>query len=131
MVAQTDRHGNSINYIGIGIGIGIAVISLLEKTQPRLSLSKNKLFNDILDILKSSAVGWSKDDVNDRGSPLVDKITDCLWYLDGHHHTLAAEGFPVYNPEMSHSPEMSQLSRNVTILSRNVATILSRNVTTF
>ena len=58
-------------------------------------LSKNKLFNDILDILKSSAVEWSKDDVNDRGSSLVDKITDCLWYLDRHHHTLAAQGFPV------------------------------------
>ena len=49
---------------------------------------KQELKKDLLLWLGSNNLGWSTDAVNRVGSNFVSRLTDCLWYIDGHHYTL-------------------------------------------
>ena len=63
--------------------------------------NKKKVKNIVREMLKSSDVGWSRDAVNVYGTPLINVIANCLWYLDGHHETLAGQSCSV-PAELSH-----------------------------
>ena len=45
--------------------------------------------------MKNNRVSWSNDDVGSLCSQFVDSLTECLWYLDGGHNTLASRSLPV------------------------------------
>jgi len=51
---------------------------------------KDKLFNDIIDLLDKFGLKWTDPTVH--GASFVQKLCNVLWYLDGHHATLAERG---------------------------------------
>ena len=82
---------------------------------------KDKLFNDILQLIeKEGLVWWASEVDNETASTAVCKLRDALWYIDGHHHTLADrschvsqvfEGYVEYNiPERSKHRKRLSLS---------------------
>ena len=38
--------------------------------------------------LEKNNLGWSRDAVDDVGANFIAALTDCLWYIDGHHSSL-------------------------------------------
>ena len=82
---------------------------------------KDKLFNDILQLIEKEGLVWRASEVdNGTASTAVRTLRDALWYIDGHHHTLADrscdvpqvfEGFVEYNiPERSKHRKRSSSS---------------------
>ena len=51
-------------------------------------MQKNK-FREFLSV---NGVGWSRDSVEKYGPSLIDTISNCMWYIDGHHETLSRQG---------------------------------------
>ena len=64
---------------------------LLERTK------KDKLFNDLLNLLETKEWEWAPDGI-ESGRRFLTTLTNVLWYLDGHHDTLSHRGFKV--PEL-------------------------------
>ncbi len=60
---------------------------ILERT------SKDRLFNDLIQLMKDINVKWS--DPKAFGVPFLKKLTEILWYIDGHHHTIAESAPPI------------------------------------
>ena len=72
---------------------------------------KQKLRNDILDLLDQNSMVFKRSEVASVGEQIVQALTNTLWYVDGHHEVLKSRacdvpsvfgGFVGYNiPEMS------------------------------
>ena len=62
---------------------------------------KKKVRNLVRDFLKSNGVGWSVEGAKVYGIQLINAVSECLWYIDGHHETLAAQSCSVPS-ELSH-----------------------------
>ena len=58
---------------------------------------KDKLFNDLLNLLETKKWEWAPDGV-ESGRVFLTTLTNVLWYLDGHHDTLSRRGLQV--PEL-------------------------------
>ena len=58
--------------------------------------SKDRLYNDLISLMKELDVKWN--DPETHGEPFLRKLCDILWYLDGHHGTIA-----------EHSPKIPEL----------------------
>ena len=63
--------------------------------------NKNKLKNAVYKFLERNNVGWTRDGCDVHGSMFLNTITECLWYIDGNHHTLKDRGYDVPE-ELSH-----------------------------
>ena len=57
--------------------------------------NKQKLHNDLIDLLQQKELGWMKENVLSEGKPFVTQLVDILWQLDGHHDKLAAQSCPI------------------------------------
>ena len=53
--------------------------------------NKQKLHNDLIDLLKQNGLGWTKQNVLSEGRPFILQLVEILWQLDGHHEKLAAQ----------------------------------------
>ena len=51
--------------------------------------------NSIIDFLEKNDLGWDRVSVELSGTNFVATLADCLWYLDGSHHTLAGRSCDV------------------------------------
>lgn len=60
---------------------------VLERT------SKDRLFNELIQLMKDIDVKWS--DPKLLGVPFLKKLAEVLWYIDGHHHTIAEHAPPI------------------------------------
>ena len=88
-----------------------ASVVLPRKVQVRNK--KDELFNDILQLIEKEGLVWKASEVdNGTASNAISTLRDALWYIDGHHQTLADRschvphvftGFVEYN-----SPEKSK-----------------------
>lgn len=58
---------------------------------------KDKLFNDLLNLLETKKWDWAPDGV-ESGRVFLTTLTNVLWYLDSHHDTLSHRGCKV--PEL-------------------------------
>ena len=58
---------------------------------------KDKLFNDLISLLKSMGKKWQSGEVKSRRSFLV-TLANVLWYIDGHQESLQTRGCHV--PEL-------------------------------
>ena len=61
---------------------------LLERTK------KDKLFNDLLNLLETKEWEWAPDGI-ESGRRFLTTLTNVLWCLDGHHETLSHQEFKV------------------------------------
>ena len=52
----------------------------------------NKLYNHLLDILRSKDLGWHIASTSNIGKSFVDRLTNLLWYIDPHHAKLRSRG---------------------------------------
>lgn len=50
---------------------------------------KDVLRNDVIAQLSELGLKWRGNDVSSAGETLVRSLTNCLWYIDGHHEVLA------------------------------------------
>ena len=51
---------------------------------------KDELFNDILLFIEKEDLIWKASEVdNGTASNAISTLRDALWYIDGHHQTLA------------------------------------------
>lgn len=48
---------------------------------------RDRMYNDLITFLRELGVKWSDPEVN--GVPLLKCLTKTLWYIDGHHNTIA------------------------------------------
>ena len=82
---------------------------------------KDKLYNDLTDLLKKYNASFRDDEVH-LGKQLVTTLRDILWHIDGHHYVLAQRATAV--PEFFSSftkynmPELSKHRKRVT---RNIS----------
>ena len=58
-----------------------------------VSNNKDKLFNALIQLMKDIEVKWNEPSV--FGVPFLKKLTDVLWYIDGHHDTIAEHAPPI------------------------------------
>lgn len=58
-----------------------------------VSTKKDQLFNDLVQLMKDIEVRWN--DANAFGVPFLKNLTEILWYIDGHHHTIAERAPPI------------------------------------
>jgi len=63
--------------------------------------NKDRMYNDLISLMKELGIKWN--DPEAYGEPFLRKLCDVLWYLEGHHHTIAEHSpslfsnFPGYN----------------------------------
>jgi hypothetical protein len=55
----------------------------------------NKLYNHLLDILRSKNLGWHI--VSDISKSFIDRLTNFLWYIDPHHAKLRSRSCTIPN----------------------------------
>jgi len=58
---------------------------------------KQKLHNELIDVLQQKGVSWMKENVLLEGKPFLTQMVDILWRLDGHHGKFAAQSCLVYD----------------------------------
>ena len=49
--------------------------------------NKDRLYNDLIQLMKELGVKWS--DPNSYAVPFLKKLSEILWYIDGHHETIS------------------------------------------
>ena len=70
------------------------------------------MHNAIINFLKSKNLLFPASTAHSTGKAFIKNLTDCLWYIDGHHETLKKQSCPV--PEVFHqffgfnTPELSK-----------------------
>jgi hypothetical protein len=80
--------------------------SIMAASQRRLQLGDNglpfpekvkdgrdRLYNDLISLMREMGVKWSDPGV--FGVAFLKNLRDVLWYIDGHHDTIAAKVHPV------------------------------------
>lgn len=76
---------------------------------------KMALKRDVIQWLTKKKVGWSSDIVTTVGLGFVNTLTNSLWYVDGHHHTIESRAcqFPVEFKEFQgyNKPEVTKHRR--------------------
>ena len=51
---------------------------------------KDELFNDVLQLIEKEGLVWKASEVdNGTAANAICTVRDALWYIDGHHQTLA------------------------------------------
>ncbi len=55
---------------------------------------KDKLFNDIVCFLERENWTWTCGGET-HGKQFVTQLQECLWYIDGHHHTFSDRSHPI------------------------------------
>ena len=63
--------------------------------------NKDRLYNNLISLMKELGIKWN--DPKAYGEPFLKRLCDVLWYIDGHHHTIA-----------EHSPNIPSLLSNFT-----------------
>ena len=53
---------------------------------------RDRLYNDLINLMREMGVKWSDPGV--FGVAFLKNLRDVLWYIDGHHDTIAAKGPP-------------------------------------
>ncbi len=56
---------------------------------------KDKLYNAVIENLKSRGLQWRSDEVESIGVNFVKSFTEVLWYIDGHHATFSSRGYQI------------------------------------
>ena len=106
----------SLDSSGINaLSCAFAIMMAVEKDRSKLpemlkaTDKKKEVKNKIHNLLSSNHVGWSRDMVGTLGPQFINNLGECMWYIDGHHHTLndRACGVPVKLSHLAgyHHPE--------------------------
>ena len=95
---------------------------------------KDQLFNDIVTFFESKGWTWESGGES-HGKQFVAQLQECLWYIDGHHQTLADRSHPIpsifqkfsgYNcPELSKHRKRSHTNMNADILTKHASSLKS------
>ncbi|CAL4081080.1 unnamed protein product [Meganyctiphanes norvegica] len=85
--AEMTNHGNAFSVL-------MNATKMVDHLPPTFTGTTNKIKmkNDILGMLKKNNVGWTALNAPSLGIQFVNTVTECLWLLDGNHHTLASRG---------------------------------------
>ena len=88
------------------------------------------LFNAVIDLLEEQKLSYSSAKAESSGQNLVKMLTDCLWYIDGHHDSLKKQSCPVppiFGPFTGYNvPERSKhRKRTTTNLSSDILKVVS------
>ena len=80
--------------------INILMSSSKEKRLPQPIEGANQradhqLYNKLLEVLGTLKVGWSPCVVESTGKRFVQKLANCLWYLDCHHDNFVGQGIHI------------------------------------
>ncbi|CAB4028703.1 Hypothetical predicted protein [Paramuricea clavata] len=65
---------------------------LPKKIEKQNKTKKDELYNDVIVLFEEENLAWLSSDVDSSGNALVQNLTDCLWYIDGHHQVLKKQG---------------------------------------
>ena len=85
-----------INAFQVMMSAQVRLASQVHPNHVSVSNRKDELFNSIIDWLKKEGLSWKPSEVaNGTASTMVSTIRDVLWYLDGHHSTLAERSCPI------------------------------------
>ena len=80
---------------------------------------KDKLFNDIVQFLKSKNLSLKSSEVDTEGVKLVYLLRDIFWHIDGHHHVFQQRSVAipdVFSPFCNYNvPELSKHRKRRTI----------------
>ena len=74
---------------------GLCQRKLPKTIEKQNKTRKDELYNDIITLLGEQNPSWLSSDVDSSGIALVRNLTDCLWYIDGHHDVLKKQGCSV------------------------------------
>ena len=66
-----------------------------EKYEIARKNNRQKLHNDLIELLQEKNMGWTKQNVLSEGRPFLLQLTDILWQQDGHHEKLSAQACPI------------------------------------
>lgn len=98
--------------------------------------NRQKLYNDIVELLQEKNLGWTKQNVLSEGRPFVLQLADILWQMDGHHEKLAAQTCPIpeffskfqkYNVPENYKQRRPNLKReSVSFMSQQLFNILQQ-----
>ncbi|XP_065883057.1 uncharacterized protein [Dysidea avara] len=69
---------------------------LPDKLEKDTLTRKEKLYNDVIDLLEKYNLSWKgRDATNSYGVRLVKVLVECLWYLDGRYQIFIKQGYPI------------------------------------
>ena len=66
-----------------------------EKYEIARKNNRQKLHNDVIELLQEKNMGWTRQNVLSEGRPFVLQLTDILWQLHGHHEKFTAQTCPI------------------------------------
>lgn len=112
--------------------LSLMMSSQRQQSQPGIPVcvpvrhKKDKLFNDVLGMLKDKKLFFPASEILSTGTMFVKVLVDCLWYLDGHHETLKRQSCPIpdifssfigYNaPELSKHRKRKNVNMSSSVL---------------
>ncbi len=76
---------------------GLCQCKLPKTIEKQNKTKKDELYNDIIVLFEEQNLAWLSSDVDSSDNALVRNLTDCLWYIDGHHHVLEKQGCSIPN----------------------------------
>ena len=76
---------------------GLCQRKLPKTIEKQNKTKKDELYNDIIVLLGEQNLACLSSDVDSSGTTLVRNLTDCLWYIDGHHQVLNKQGCSIPN----------------------------------
>ena len=100
-----------------------------KKLPPKIiaTTKKDELFNDLVSFFEKEGWSWTRDGES-TGRKFITALRDCLWYVDGHHQTLADRSHPIpaifeafkeYNvPELAKHRKRSHTNMNSDVLKK-------------
>ena len=62
-----------------------------EKYKIACKNNRQKLHNDVIELLQEKNMGWMRQNVLFEGRPFVLQLIDILWQLDGHHEKFTTQ----------------------------------------
>ena len=93
---------------------------------------KDKLFNDLVAFFDKKCWTWTGGGES-HGKHYISRLQSCLWYLDGHHQTLANRSHPLpdifkkfegYNtPELSKHRKRSHTNMSIDVLKQHASSL--------
>jgi hypothetical protein len=87
--------------------------------------AENRLYNDLVECIKSIEIGWTLDNVDNVGKKVVGTLAKALWFLTCHHTELADRGcqipvlfakFQDYNDHVKAHKRSPQVIRGPSLL---------------
>ena len=68
-----------------------------SKIEKEKKTKKDIMYNDIISLFEEHGLKWKSSEVAGVGVSLAQALTECLWYIDGHHSAFDDQGCKIPN----------------------------------